>query len=308
MADDGVKNGGGQESAKMAQADECAANLTRRDWLMKLGNAAILMGFSGTIESELKAGGPIPGQAESPAEELPPGLYLPSSEHLSHALMNSEPYHPIPPGSETDYVRPREGKFQPQFFSQEDFAAIKRIVQLMLGEGAHSSEISGGGSESREEISEVVAEWIDLRISTAPAVRQAAARLAPDHRVLAVAYHGEPAVRRLETADPQKICQEGLAWLEEESQHAAGGHFLGLSEGQQVDLLKAASDERPDKTGENAGSRFFDLIKAEVIHGFYTSRAGLNELDYKGNSYYATSPGCEGQAHLIPQAGPEREE
>jgi hypothetical protein len=52
------------------------------------------------------------------------------------------------------------------------------------------------------------------------------------------------------------------------------------------------SDERADRQSENAGTRLFDFLKFEIIKGFYTSQVGLKELDYKGNAFYARSPGC----------------
>jgi hypothetical protein len=33
-------------------------------------------------------------------------------------------------------------------------------------------------------------------------------------------------------------------------------------------------------------------LKPECIRGFYTSRLGMKELDYTGNSFYGQSPGC----------------
>jgi hypothetical protein len=39
--------------------------------------------------------------------------------------------------------------------------------------------------------------------------------------------------------------------------------------------------------------KFFEIARTEVVRGYYTSAAGLEELDYKGNAYYADSPGCE---------------
>ena len=39
---------------------------------------------------------------------------------------------------------------------------------------------------------------------------------------------------------------------------------------------------------------FFTFLKAEAIRAYYTSRHGLRELNYKGNWYYAASPGCPG--------------
>jgi hypothetical protein len=35
-----------------------------------------------------------------------------------------------------------------------------------------------------------------------------------------------------------------------------------------------------------------------LIRGFYTSRLGLKELDYKGNAFYAESPSCPNKEHL----------
>ena len=36
-----------------------------------------------------------------------------------------------------------------------------------------------------------------------------------------------------------------------------------------------------------------DLARHEAIRGYYTSAAGIAELDYKGNTYYPDCPGCE---------------
>jgi hypothetical protein len=44
---------------------------------------------------------------------------------------------------------------------------------------------------------------------------------------------------------------------------------------------------------ESALRRFYDLVHREAIRGYYTTRVGLRELDYKGNAYYAECPGCE---------------
>ena len=65
-----------------------------------------------------------------------------------------------------------------------------------------------------------------------------------------------------------------------------------LTEDEHIGILKEVSDDRPDITTENAGTRLFKFIKAEAIRGFYTSRMGLKELDYRGNAFYAESPRC----------------
>lgn len=256
------------------------ADLTRRQWLLRLGGTVVLTGFSGAA-CELAADALSVQAAASPSQALPPGLFLPSNDHLTHALMSDDPFHPIPAGSETDYVRPRIGPFVPQFFSAEQFAVVRRLVDLFLGE-------SPKGASLVEEI----AEWIDLIVFNSESVREAVRRLAPEYRVVADHYRGPEAMRRLETADPQKTWREGLDWLAQESQNRFGKPFVNLGESDQFALLNATSDDRADKTAENAGTRLFELLKTQTVDGFYTSRRGLDELDYKGNTYHAECPGC----------------
>src|SRR3569833_951171 len=86
---------------------------TRRSWLVTIGYTGLDLGIAEHISAEAQ-----------PAIQLPPGVYGPSSDHLGHALMSAEPYHPIPAGCPTDYVRPRSGPFTPLFFTPEEFATI----------------------------------------------------------------------------------------------------------------------------------------------------------------------------------------
>ena len=280
------------EHAKVT--DVKVVELTRREWLLKLGEAAVLLGCSGQMLETTGHATQVPANAV----QFPPGLYEASNDHLSHALTADSPFVRIPPGSETDYVRPTNGPFQPQFFEPEEFRTARRIVELMLGEATGSNSTS---SERRShdilDISGAVAEWIDLSLSSAGPVREAARGLAPEHRILAVAYYGAEAVRALEERDPQQVCRDGLRWIKEESEHLGGAPFPRLKEAQQTQILERISDHAQNRSPENAGTRLFHLIKSEVIRGFYTSQAGLKELDYKGNAFYAESPGCVRHQH-----------
>ena len=100
-------------------------------------------------------------------------------------------------------------------------------------------------------------------------------------------------VRRLEEFDAQKIAREGLAWIDAHSRRWHGGNFNSRSESRQLAIVQVISDDRPDRRTENAGTRFFTYLKERVIDGFYTSQAGLEELGYRGNAFYASPPGCE---------------
>ena len=244
--------------------------LTRREWLLRLGEFTALAGVAGLAP-------PIAlslGLTEQQAAALPPGLYDPSPKHLIHAL-SSRALPAIPPGSETDYVQPRQGPYRPQFFSGDEFKVVTRVVEILLGKVD-----SGALAET--------AEWVDLRFHSAAGVREAARRLDPLHRTLAVAYYGEARVVELETSDPQAVARAGLAALQGRAQKL-GRPFLDLPASQHTDLVREMSHQ-PEETPLR---RFYDLLRREAIHGYYTSQAGLKELDYQGNAYHTQCPGCE---------------
>jgi len=267
------------------EQDQNAAALSRRDWLLNFGSAVILSGFAG-----------MPGKSQhtehtlNPA--LPPGLYTPSIDHVMHALNQDGPFFSIPPGAETQFVSPRSGPFLPQAFSSEEFTVTRRLVELILGEGlatAPAQQAAGAPATPYDE----VAEWIDLVAFSGPGIRAAARNLTPEQRALAVAYFtSEEPVHQLETFEPERICIEGLAWLQQEAERRSFRSFLSVPPATQLELLASVSDSPPDPAMSNAGKSFFAFLKAEAIRGYYTSRRGLKELNYAGNAFYGQSPGC----------------
>ena len=275
------------EAKNRIDEDKSGAALTRREWLLSLGGAAVLAGFSGAPGEAEAAQAAAPGTSS-----LPPGLYLPSFDHLTHALTSDDPFLPIPPGAETEYVRPRSGPFVPQGFAHQEFPVIRRLIEIILGEDLNNSE-EGPIPGAPARVCDEVAEWVDLVVASAPAIRALAVNLPADQRALAVAYFGsEKPVRSIETFEPERVCREGLTWLGEESMRRFAKGFLGIAPAEQTDFVGSVSDTRADKTVTNAGTRFFEFLKAESVRGFYTCRRGLKEPDYKGNSFLADSPGC----------------
>jgi len=135
-------------------------------------------------------------------------------------------------------------------------------------------------------------EWLDGWLHSAAAVRAAAQRLDPLHRTLAVAYYGEASVRDLETADPQSIARDGLRALHELSRQTYARDFGALTHSEQVELLTSAAKE----SAESPVRQLLEVTRTEAIRGYYTSAAGLKELDYRGNAYYGESPGCENKS------------
>jgi len=248
---------------------------TRRQWLLRLGEFVALVGVSGFLPQT--AGSLTPLQEQSPtASTLPPGLYTPSQDHLVHALSSGGKNWTPPPGSETEFAQPASAIYQPSFFSQEEFEIIRRWIDILLG-GVDSTALAQAS------------QWLDLWLFSAEGVRLAAQRLDPLHRLLAVAYYGEEPVRQLETADPQSLARSGLQALRELSLQTYSKEFLHVSEAQQVEFVNSVVKTNSDGDLH----KFFDLARAEAIRGYYTSAAGLKELDYRGNAYYGECPGCE---------------
>lgn len=243
------------------------SNVSRRAAIVTIGQATVGFGLSSSLLADTNE-----------HLQLPPGIYQPSRDHLGRALMSTGRFHPIPPGCPTDYIRPTTEPFTPLFFSPAEFAVVRRLTQLMLGVD---------GSPAQE-----VAEWVDLRVASAEGVREAAHQLDPLHHALAVAYFGSARMTQLETADPARICREGLDWFSNAARTRGSDQFLSLDDEQQIATLQSVSEERTDKQSESPGTRFFAFLKAEVIRGYYTSQPGLKELDLRGNAFYAVSPGC----------------
>ena len=246
--------------------------ITRRQWLLRLGEMVVLAGMSGVVPESIM--GPLDTGAEN-IGVLPPGLYAPSAEHLVHALQSAGKLYVTPPGSETDYVQPSSLPFQPQFFSHEQFRIVTRFVEIVLGKLDANALAQ-------------TTQWLDLWFYSAAEVVEAARQLDSLHRVLAVAYYGEASVIELESADLQAVARAGLRALHEISVERHSRGFLELSDQEQVDLIASTGAAKPDSPLR----RFFEVMRREAIRGYYTSAEGLKELDYKGNAYYPDSPGC----------------
>jgi hypothetical protein len=265
--------------------------LTRRQWLLRLGESVVLAGFSG-VAGEASVVFDPQAQTEVELRSLPPGLYESSSEHMTHALFRDERFVDPPAGSETEYARPHSGPFKPTFFSADEFPVVRKLVGLILN--ARDDAAAGVSTKpvSAETVNEI-AEWIDLVVSEAPAVRQAAGKLDARHRALAAQYYGEDTVRQIETEDSQATWRAGLVWLKQESEKLSPNGFLDMTEAQQVELLTSLGKSSAEANIQTAGTHLFRLLKNQTIEGYYTSQPGLKELDYKGNAFYAISPGCE---------------
>jgi gluconate 2-dehydrogenase gamma chain len=97
----------------------------------------------------------------------------------------------------------------------------------------------------------------------------------------------------------------GLGWLDAHSERLHSKTFGELQPDQQNEILRHVAYKKEFREGEEDGRAFFDLMREYTVMGFYTSRIGLEELDYPGLKFYSESPSCphvndRGHLHLPP--------
>ncbi|MBV8072611.1 MAG: gluconate 2-dehydrogenase subunit 3 family protein [Acidobacteriaceae bacterium] len=73
----------------------------------------------------------------------------------------------------------------------------------------------------------------------------------------------------------------GLTTLDASAIQKYGSSFVNLREAQQIELLSSMKNDD-----------FFKLIREYTVMGYYTSRIGLEELNYPGLRIYSQSPAC----------------
>jgi gluconate 2-dehydrogenase gamma chain len=96
-----------------------------------------------------------------------------------------------------------------------------------------------------------------------------------------MAAHGEEELQAM---------RSGLQWLETRARTTQGADFVSLSHDQQAALLEGMA--RKSVGNDDAGRKFFLLVRRYTVMGYYTSRVGLEELDYPGLRLYTQSPAC----------------
>jgi gluconate 2-dehydrogenase gamma chain len=97
--------------------------------------------------------------------------------------------------------------------------------------------------------------------------------------------------------DVKKIYLDGLAWLDKTSVERHNKKFIDLTNNEQVVILTEISQIK-DPTPENeVQAKFFKAIKNITIDGFYTSKIGIEELGYIGNTVLDEFPGCTHREH-----------
>lgn len=86
----------------------------------------------------------------------------------------------------------------------------------------------------------------------------------------------------------------GLDWIDAHSRYLYSQPFAELPQDRRRTLLEHLAYRDRYRDGEEDGREFFTLLREYTVMGFYTSRIGLQELDYPGlKVFYEQMPqGC----------------
>ena len=91
----------------------------------------------------------------------------------------------------------------------------------------------------------------------------------------------------------QQPFRYGLGWISAHGIRLYGKPFLQLDPEQQSEMLGHLAYKAQSRPGEEDGRHFFKLIRRLTVMGFYTSRIGLEQLDYPGlQTMWSEMPGC----------------
>jgi gluconate 2-dehydrogenase subunit 3-like protein len=92
--------------------------------------------------------------------------------------------------------------------------------------------------------------------------------------------------------DVQYRFRYGLDWLDAHAKSLDGKTFMELSAGEETEVLEHLAYKEKHRSGEEDGREFFQLVRRYTTMGFYTSRIGMEQLDYPGLRLYSESIGC----------------
>jgi Gluconate 2-dehydrogenase subunit 3 len=144
------------------------------------------------------------------------------------------------------------GAYTPKFFPAQQYKSLRSLCEMIFPADAES----GGAIEAG------APEFVDLLTS--------------------------------ENADYQLTLGGGIAWLDSTCGDRYGNPFLACTSAQQKEILDliAYSKNALTNPGLSQGTAFFALLRMLTADAFFTSKIGIQYLQYIGNTFLTEFPGC----------------
>ncbi len=96
--------------------------------------------------------------------------------------------------------------------------------------------------------------------------------------------------------DGQTPMRGGLAWLDNESLERNSKTFLEATAQQRTAILDDIAWPKKAKPEMSQGVAFFNMFRDLTASGFWSSKIGVADLDYRGNTFVADWTGCPPEA------------
>jgi len=97
-------------------------------------------------------------------------------------------------------------------------------------------------------------------------------------------------------ADLQTPVRGGLSWLDHECDDRYGKTFVACAAAERTAVLDAVAWPAKAKPEHAAGVAFFNRFRDFTASGFFSSRIGVQDLRYVGNSFISEWKGCPPEA------------
>ena len=88
----------------------------------------------------------------------------------------------------------------------------------------------------------------------------------------------------------------GLAWLDHECDDRYGKTFVASSDAERAALLDDIAWPKKAKPENTAGVAFFNSFRNLTASGFWSSKMGIEDLQYQGNTFVTEWRGCPPEA------------
>jgi gluconate 2-dehydrogenase gamma chain len=151
----------------------------------------------------------------------------------------------------------KAGPYRPKLFEAHEWATVRVLADMVLP----ADERSGSATDA------LVPEFIDA---------------------IATDELAEPRERE----DLQTRLRGGLRWLDREARGRFGRDFVDCAESERKAVLDAIAWPDHVAPGLEPGAAFFTLFRDLVASGFWSSKVGVDDLGYVGNTFVAEWKGC----------------
>src|SRR5213593_368537 len=96
--------------------------------------------------------------------------------------------------------------------------------------------------------------------------------------------------------DGQVPMRGGLAWLDNECYERFGKTFVAATPNEQTAVLDDIAWPKKAKPDMSQGVAFFNMFRDMTASGFWSSKIGVADLDYRGNTFVQEWAGCPPEA------------